>query len=152
MDKDNKDILDKIGRRQGMTTPPGYFADFAALMADKLEPTEFEMSNRPSPAIRRSWWQKSRPYVYMAAMFAGVWCMLRMFTMMGFLGEASDSESLQPSPALAQALDNETFVYQYIIDDVDQWDLLDELMDDGMDVHTLSMPATDSNQTKYTEL
>lgn len=152
MDKDNNDILDKIGRRDGMTTPPGYFADFAALMADKLEPTPFEESNRPKIAKPVSRWQKYRPYVYMAAMFAGVWCMMRMFTMMGFMDTNAEAGALQPSPILAQALDNEIFVNQYILDDVDQWDLMDELMDDGIDVHMLSMPAAESDQPNYMEL
>lgn len=149
MDKDKNGILDKIGRRDGMTTPPGFFADFEERMASRLEPTAFEQSAHAAPQAPRSWWQKARPYVYMAAMFAGVWCMLRMFTMMGFMDGDPSADSLQPSPVLARALDNDTFVNQYIIDDVDQWELMDELMDDGLDVRLLSAPAADSEQNYY---
>lgn len=134
--KAENDILKQIGRRDGMTVPDGYFADFAARMAASLEPTDFEKSadsslvsaNRP-----RSLWHRVRPYVYMAAMFAGVWCMLKMFTMIS--GPAGIS--LDSNPTLADALTNEVFVNEYIIDDVDQYDILDQMYEEGYDIDAL---------------
>ncbi len=130
--KAENDILKQIGRRDGMTVPDGYFADFAARMAASLEPTDFEKSADSSfvPAPRpRSLWHRVRPYAYMAAMFAGVWCMLKMFTMI------SDPSgiTLESNPTLADALTNEVFVNDYIIDDVDQYDILDQMYEEGYD-------------------
>ncbi|MDE6135057.1 MAG: hypothetical protein K2F79_05735, partial [Muribaculaceae bacterium] len=69
--------------------------------------------------------------VYMAAMFAGVWLMLQMFTMMTERGRL---EPMDSNPVLAEALGNDIFVYDYLVDDVDQWALVDEMFDDGVDV------------------
>lgn len=129
--KDEKHILDQIGHRDGMTVPEGYFADFAARMTASLPVTEFEQSAtapafRPKPTL----WHRIRPYAYMAAMFAGVWCMLKMFTML----TATPDQYPQPSAVLAEALNNDAFMREYVLDDLNQWDLVDEMMDDGFEV------------------
>ena len=70
----------------------------------------------------------------MAAMFAGVWCMLKMFSLM------SDQSSLTPiddNPIIAEAFSNDTFVNDYVISDLDDQDLYDELMASGIDAETL---------------
>lgn len=132
--KENSKILEKIDRHDGMTVPEGYFADFAARMAQQLEPTPFEKS-ATEPQIRapRNFWQRVRPYVYMAAMFAGVWCMLKMFTMITGTPDAMQ----QPSPTLAEALGNEVFVNDYVLDNLNQYDLMDELMEEGFDFDSI---------------
>ena len=64
----------------------------------------------------------------MAAMFAGVWLMLQLFTMI------TGTNKLQPmdtNPVLAEALGNDIFVDHYVYDDIDSWDLVDEIVDDG---------------------
>jgi hypothetical protein len=38
---------------------------------------------------------------------------------------------------LAEAFDNETFVNDYIMDDVNQWDVIDDMIEDGVDVDAL---------------
>ena len=76
----------------------------------------------------RTLWQKVRPYVYMAAMFAGVWCMLQIFTTL------SAGHSLMPmsdNPVLAKALSSDEFMKDYIYDDLNSWEILDEMMEDG---------------------
>lgn len=116
--KEDNDILNRIDHRDGMTVPEGYFAEFAQRMAASLPVTEFEESEKEKLRHRpRSLWQTIRPYVYMAAMFAGVWCMMKMFTAI-----TTPSEGFASSPTLAEAMDNEIFVNDYIIDDVDQWE------------------------------
>ena len=67
----------------------------------------------------------------MAAMFAGVWCMLKMFTMISDPSQIS----LESNPTLADALTNEVFVNEYILDDIDQYDILDE---EGYDIDALA--------------
>lgn len=120
MDKKN-DILTRIDRRSGMTVPEGYFADFSARMAQKLpeRPTE---TLRPEP--KRSFWQQVRPYAYMAAMFAGIWCMLKVFTGFG----ASDIDlSLKNYPSVTTALNDEHFVRDYIVPSFDSYDIMEQL-------------------------
>lgn len=75
-----KDILEQINHKDGMTVPEGYFEDFASRMAASLPVRDWE-ENR-GKVMPRSFWQKVRPYVYLAAMFAGVWSMMTMFDMM----------------------------------------------------------------------
>ncbi|MDE6041567.1 MAG: hypothetical protein K2F99_08335, partial [Muribaculaceae bacterium] len=78
----------------------------------------------------RTLWQKVRPYVYMAAMFAGIWLMLQMFNMMGNAGQLAPMEN---NPVLAEALSNDEFVYDYIYDDVDSWELVNQYIDPEVD-------------------
>lgn len=115
----NSDILSRIDRRTGMTTPDGYFADFADRMIASL-PDRAPVAAAP----RRSFWQSVRPYVYMAAMFAGIWCMLKMFTLMG--GGTTDL-SIDNYPSVVTALNNDHFVNDYLAPAVDDYDLLDDL-------------------------
>ena len=67
--KEKQDILDRIGRRSGMTVPEHYFADFSAEMMSRLPEKPVESSGKVLP---RSVWQRVRPYIYLAAMFSGV--------------------------------------------------------------------------------
>ncbi|MDE5959967.1 MAG: hypothetical protein K2G59_07400, partial [Muribaculaceae bacterium] len=68
-----------IGRKDGMTVPDGYFSEFAARM-DSMLPDDRVTEKQPAVRTR---WQMVRPYAYLAAMFAGIWCMLQMFHLMG---------------------------------------------------------------------
>lgn len=63
-------------RSDGRTVPDGYFEDFARRVMAAL-PAEAPVRVEP----RRTVWQKMRPYVYMAAMFAGVYLMMNIFTL-----------------------------------------------------------------------
>lgn len=112
------DILSRIDRRTGMTVPDGYFADFAKNMALSLP--HKEVTELP----RRSFWQKARPFVYMAAMFAGIWCMMKMFTLMG---GANANLDIEHYPGVTTALSNDHFVNEYVAPDVDQFDIYDDL-------------------------
>ena len=105
-----------------MSVPEGYFDAFAATMADKLPfRAELESPEVIAEAERpRTVWQKVRPYVYMAAMFAGVWCMLQMFASLSAL----PSPSMSDNPVLANALADEDFVMDYVYDDVNSWEIL----------------------------
>ena len=72
MDK-KSDILTKVGKDAGFNVPEGYFADFAKKMAASLPEKQIPAKRKPTR------WLRIRPYVYMAAMFAGVWCMGYLF-------------------------------------------------------------------------
>jgi hypothetical protein len=80
----------------------------------------------------RSLWQKTRPYIYLAAMFAGIWCMLQMFAMMGGTG-VSGAITPDNNPVLADAIENDSFMDDYYYMAVDEYDLYDDLYAAGMD-------------------
>nr|MBD5377176.1 hypothetical protein [Bacteroides sp.] len=118
------DILNKVDRRTGMTVPDGYFNDFAARMAASLpeQPWEREQAERQKPAPR-NFWQTVRPYVYMAAMFAGVWLMMNLFDHI----RPSNNLSIDSNPVLAEALSNDTFIDEYFLGQSDTDELVDEI-------------------------
>lgn len=129
------DILDKISRRDGFKMPSdAYFDDFAKRMDSALEPRpELESARRREPM---NFWRRVRPYVYMAAMFAGIWCMLKVFTLMTNNSDANGL-SIEASPALANAAQNEQFVEDYIIDDVSNWDLYNYMVEDSIEFYNI---------------
>ncbi len=72
--KEEKILEERIGRNPGFTVPEGYFDDLYKKVAASL-PDPVEAPKAP----RLTTWQKLKPYVYMAAMFAGIWCMMKVF-------------------------------------------------------------------------
>ena len=69
-------ILEKVGGKTGYTVPDNYFDSVRSKIMQNLP--EYQA---PTP-VKVSTWQKIQPYLYMAAMFAGIWCMMKMFHMM----------------------------------------------------------------------
>lgn len=138
--KETNEILGKINRNDGIDVPKGYFEDFAARMAASLPVRPEIESESRIVAMPRTPWQRIRPYVYMAAMFAGVWCMLKMFTLMT---APADPLAIESYPELADALGDEQFVKEYVADEINQWDLIDELSGDSVDLSELPMPDED---------
>lgn len=121
--------MKKINRNDGMTVPEGFFEDFAAKMEAMLP--ERPEAEQPRRIEHRTTWQRVRPYVYMAAMFAGIWCMLKMFTMMG---PGNIDLSIDKNHILTDALSDDNFVYEYIIDDLNDSELFDEMYNDSISV------------------
>lgn len=125
--KQDLNPLQQVGRMDGMTVPDGYFRGFAERMASELPDKQPAVVEMP-----RSLWQKTRPYIYLAAMFAGIWCMLQMFAMMGGTG-VSGAITPDNNPVLADAIDNDSFMDDYYYMAVDEYDLYDDLYAAGMD-------------------
>ena len=73
----NDETLSKIGRDPGFRVPDGYFDDFAKRTAESLPRRVLPQAPKPTR------WQRVRPFVYLAAMFAGIWCMMQIFTGFG---------------------------------------------------------------------
>lgn len=143
--KQSTDILEKARRNDGMTVPEGYFADFRRQMAASLpERPELKDSMSVAAAAQRTLWQRVRPYVYMAAMFAGIWLMLQLFTL---ISNPGDLRPMDSNPVMAEAFGNDKFMIDYIINDagIDQWDIIDEMAQDGsleeLDFSGLADPA-----------
>lgn len=140
-------ILRRIEGRDGITVPDGYFADFAAKMASRL-PERAELEYPEKIVTVKTPWQRVRPYVYLAAMFAGIWCMLKMFTLMS--GEATDTQRIDNNPVLAEAIKSESFVEEYVGDGLSQWDLYDDMMLEGIDPESLD--SRDSDYVDFEEI
>lgn len=75
MKQEESEILKRLGKDPGFKIPENYFDDFQARMMEMLPEVEItEVDAKPSM------WVRVRPYLYMAAMFAGVWCMMHVFS------------------------------------------------------------------------
>lgn len=123
----SQDILSKINHDSGMTVPDNYFEDFAATMSAKLPKQEWETA-RPN-VMPRSFWQKVRPYVYMAAMFLGIWCMMKTFDLM----RGDTPLSIEKNTQLMSAINNDAFFNDYVTPSVNESDIYDQLYEDGFD-------------------
>jgi hypothetical protein len=75
MKREDSTILNKYGKDPGFKVPENYFADFNQRMAEMLPDVEITPVD-----VKPTMWQRVKPLVYMAAMFAGVWCMLSVFS------------------------------------------------------------------------
>lgn len=127
----SKDILSQINRDSGMTVPDGYFEQFAADMAKALPPQSWESE---SPSIMpRSFWTRVRPYVYMAAMFLGIWCMMKTFDLM----RPSATGSVEKNAQLMSALNNEAFFNDYCTPALNETDIIDELYEENFDPESM---------------
>ncbi len=122
--KEEKDILSKVNRSTGMTVPDGYFADFASRMKEALP------EKQPEPVVvAKTTWQKIRPYTYLAAMFAGVWCMMKMFSMM-LSGTPADI-NIDNNSMLVSALTDDVFVEDYYLQSMGDYDIMMDIYEDG---------------------
>ncbi len=111
--KENNDILSQIGKDSGFKVPENYFSDFAAKMAENLP----EQKIKPLP--KPSTWLRIRPYVYMAAMFAGIWCMMQIFN------GISNHEKGIYNPEIVAGFQNDANVDDFMLHgDVSEYDIL----------------------------
>ena len=109
MKEENSYILTKLGKDPGFKVPEHYFDDFNKRMAESLP----EVKITPVDA-RPSMWVRVRPYVYMAAMFAGIWCM------MNFNGESSrQQQACQISAGVQNERNADEVIMQGDVSDFD---------------------------------
>ena len=74
MKREDSTILEKYGKDPGFKVPENYFTEFNQRMTEMLPDVEITPVD-----VKPTLWQRVRPLVYMAAMFAGVWCMMQVF-------------------------------------------------------------------------
>ncbi len=92
-------LKDKYGTDPGFRVPDGYFEELNLKIMETLPP--YPEAPRK---VDLSLWQKVKPYVYLAAMFAGIWLMMKVFH------TVTTSESLNldnPPAALAKVVASE---------------------------------------------
>ena len=115
MKHEDSTILNKYGKNPGFKVPENYFEDFNKRMADMLPDVEITPVD-----IKPTMWQRVKPLVYMAAMFAGVWCMLHVFSIF------TDTSNLNGVRAVAEKLhDDKNNVDDFIMSGaVSDYDIL----------------------------
>ena len=113
MSKEKAAILSKIGKDAGFKVPDGYFDDFAERVAKDLpKPTL-----TPIEPVTR--WQRIRPFVYMAAMFVGIWLMMKIFDGWG------RQEPGMYNPEILAGFENEAGIdYLLMSGDISEYDIL----------------------------
>lgn len=82
--KEEEKIIARYGRKGAWTVPEGYFESVRLEVIEKLP----EYPAAPAP-VKLSRWQRLKPYVYLAAMFGGIWCMMQMFHQISGAGKLS---------------------------------------------------------------
>lgn len=75
MKKEDSTILNKYGKNSGFKVPENYFEDFNKRMTAMLPDVEITPVD-----VKPTMWQRVKPLAYLAAMFAGVWCMMTVFS------------------------------------------------------------------------
>ena len=56
------------------------------------------------PVVKMTRWQRMKPYVYLAAMFAGIWCTMKMVTMIQSAPAGTEVSLDNPPAMIAQAM------------------------------------------------
>lgn len=132
-------ILDRVDRQTGMTVPDGYFESFAARMKDSLPEQPWEKESAEANVLPSTVWQRIRPYVYMAAMFAGIWLLMNVSTLLGTGGNISPADLSPSSPSLAEFMDRDDNMFdEYAVETIDPIDIYNSLYDEGFDPVNLS--------------
>lgn len=107
MEKEN-DILKIAGKQNSFKVPNGYFESLTSTVMERLEePVKQE-------TLVVSMWMRVRPYVYLAAMFLGITCMIRVYT--GLTSDLDNTNSI-----VEQATD------EYLLSSVDTYTLYEYL-------------------------
>jgi hypothetical protein len=96
MKQEDSTILNKYGKDPGFKVPENYFADFNQRMADMLPDVEITPVD-----VKPTMWQRIKPIIYLAAMFAGVWCMMQIFA------HFTDTSNLNGVRAVAEKLQDD---------------------------------------------
>lgn len=128
-EKNSKSPMSGWPKTNGMTVPDGYFDEFASRMMAKLP----EMPSEPK-VIERTWWHKARPYVYMAAMFAGAYLMLNIFSLTSGLRKSVATPSAASGEMIAEVVNSNTLAYVDDYISMNDYDLYDDLYNAGYEI------------------
>ena len=90
MKQEDSEILKGIGKETGFKVPENYFEEFNKRMMNSLPPIEIKEEKKKVETP--SMWVRVRPYLYAAATFAGIWCMMTVFNNMNGPSSRSMSE------------------------------------------------------------
>ena len=114
MKQEDPTILTKYGKDPGFKVPENYFEDFNKRMADMLPDVEITPVE-----VKPTLWQRVKPLVYLAAMFAGVWCMMQVFS------NFTNRGNLDSVRAVAEKLqDDKSNMEDFIMSGVSDYEIL----------------------------
>lgn len=113
--KKKENILDSIGGKTGYKVPEGYFEQLSARITEQLPEREIE-----KPEIVTTW-QRLRPYLYMAAMFAGIWLMVQVFV----------APIVQEEREMTAAIEHEEDLEEYMLYSMDEYTIFETLYADN---------------------
>ncbi len=114
--KQESDILSKLGKNPGFKVPENYFADFNKQLMESLPEPQL------TPKVAPSLWSRVRPYVYMTAMFAGIWCTMKIFTN---LTSGYQKNSMQQVQAIFNGLEDEKNIEDLMLyQNISEYDIL----------------------------
>ena len=113
--KKKEDILQQIGGKTGYKVPEGYFENFTARMTEQLPDRQL-----PKPEIVTTW-QKLRPYIYLAAMFAGIWLMLQVFV----------APIVEADKAMTASVENDEDLEEYLLYSMDNYTVFETFYADA---------------------
>lgn len=99
-----EDLIDKYGRETGFSVPENYFDTLETTIMDKLPP--YQDIQR---TVEMTKWQRVKPYVYLAAMFLGIWLMMNVFHRVSGGGSLS-LENPPAAIASAMALESDEYI------------------------------------------
>lgn len=134
-------LKETYGKNPGWKVPDGYFDSFYIEMSEKLPEMKLPASAEPL-----SKWQRVKPYLYLAAMFAGIWMMMKVFH------TASQNASLNlenPPEHIAMLMASDPDYDLYADPDIDSDDIdsvlnsYDSMEDLGKDMGIEIQPAYD---------
>lgn len=131
MKTESSKILEKLGKEPGFKVPDNYFNDFNAKMMASLP--EVKITEEEKPTL----WVRVRPFIYMAAMFAGVWLMMNIFSL-GKSSATGEQRAANISAGVAVEKNAETLMDYGAINDYDIMTYEDSVdMDEmGYDIST----------------
>ena len=125
-----------MGKDSGFKVPENYFADFNTKMMESLPKPNL------TPQVKPSLWVRVRPYVYMAAMFAGIWCMMRVFNDMS--GATSTKAQIQ---AIVDGLEDEKNIDDLMLQEgLNEYDIL--TYEDSVDAEQSGIQFVEGNDSK----
>lgn len=104
MKNKQSDILSQIGKESGFKVPENYFEDFASRMETILP------QHNVIPEVKPTLWNRFRPYIYMTAMFAGIWCMMWIFNDL-----AGVSDKAQYNSTIVAGFQNEDNLNEFMM-------------------------------------
>lgn len=119
--KEEQNLIDKFGRKGPWTVPDGYFDSVNAEIMKKLP--EYQAAPQP---VTLSTWQRLKPYVYLAAMFAGIWCMMKVFHHASSMGSLSLDNPPEHIAAYVGDMDSEE-IYMMMPSSLSDEELIDEV-------------------------
>ena len=135
MKQEDPTILNKYGKDSGFKVPENYFADFNERMTQMLPDVEITPVD-----VKPTMWQRVRPLVYLAATFAGVWCMMQVFS------HFTDTSSMNGISVVAEKMqEDKSNVDDFIMSgSVSDYDIIS--YEDSVEMSNTDGETPDNNQ------